>query len=248
MPLPSPTSCWPPRRPSNTARSGGTIYPIVSNIPRIYGSEPGPTAGKIGTYVMWTAFATTAVTSSLFLTALAPNAAALSIAKKIVNVDIGWSQWFAGFAPLGIPLLLLVPLLSYVICRPQVKQSPEIVTWSSSELAAMGPPTRNEWIMAALVLLAMFLWITGSNPTISLPVLGSNFINPTMVVFVVISLMLVTGVIEFDDIVAEKARGKYSSILPRCSHCQSGLNEIGFIKWVAEGYAKPLATLSPTLG
>ena len=65
-----------PATPSNTARSGGTIYPIISNIPKIYGSEPGPTAGKIGTYVMWTAFATTAVTSSLFLTALAPNAAA----------------------------------------------------------------------------------------------------------------------------------------------------------------------------
>ena len=29
-----------PATPSNTARSGGTIYPIVSNIPRIYGSEP----------------------------------------------------------------------------------------------------------------------------------------------------------------------------------------------------------------
>src|SRR5260370_36114762 len=96
-----------PATPSNTARSGGTIYPIVSNIPRIYGSEPGPTAGKIGTYVMWTAFATTAVTSSPFLTALAPNAAALSIAKKIVNVDIGCAHMVAGFAPLGIPLLLL---------------------------------------------------------------------------------------------------------------------------------------------
>src|SRR5215471_19695156 len=48
-----------PATPSNTARSGGAIYPIVSNIPKIYGSEPGPTAGKIGTYVMWTAFATT---------------------------------------------------------------------------------------------------------------------------------------------------------------------------------------------
>ena len=93
-----------PATPSNTARSGGTIYPIVSNIPRIYGSEPGPTAGRIGTYVMWTAFATTAVTSSLFLTALAPNAAALSIAKKIAGVDVGWSQWFIGFAPLGILL------------------------------------------------------------------------------------------------------------------------------------------------
>ena len=167
-----------PATPSNTARSGGTIYPIVSNIPRIYGSEPGPTAGKIGTYVMWTAFATTAVTSSLFLTALAPNAAALSIAKKIVNVDVGWSQWFIGFAPLGILLLLVVPLLSYLVCRPEVKESPEIVTWSAGELKAMGPPSRNEWIMAALVLLAMFFWIFGSNPNVSLPFLGTQLHQP----------------------------------------------------------------------
>src|SRR4249920_1769950 len=138
-----------PATPSNTARSGGTVYPIVSNIPRIYGSEPGPTAGRIGTYVMWTAFATTGVTSSLFLTALAPNAAALAIAKKIVNVDIGWSQWFIGFAPLGIPLLLAVPLLSYLVCRPEVKESPEIVEWSAGELKTMGPMSRSERIMAA---------------------------------------------------------------------------------------------------
>src|SRR5438552_6195228 len=183
-----------PATPSNTARSGGVIYPIISNIPRIYGSEPGPTAGKIGTYVMWTAFAATGVTSSLFLTALAPNAAALSIAKKTVGVDVTWSQWFLGFAPLGILLLLLVPLLSYFVCRPQVKQSAEIPAWAASELKLMGPLSRNEWIMAGLVVLAMFLWITGSNPTIKLPGLGANYINATMVVLVIISLLLVTGV------------------------------------------------------
>jgi citrate:succinate antiporter/L-tartrate/succinate antiporter len=237
-----------PATPSNTARSGGTIYPIVSNIPRIYGSEPGPTAGKIGTYVMWTAFATTAVTSSLFLTALAPNAAALSIAKKITGVDIGWSQWFIGFAPLGILLLILVPLLSYIVCRPEVKESPEIVEWSSNELNAMGPLSRNEWIMAALVLLAMFLWICGSNPTISVPFLGSNFISATMVVFVVISLMLLTGVIEFDDIVREKSAWEVFFYFTSLLTLSSGLNEIGFIKWVAEGYAKELAGLSPLTG
>ena len=237
-----------PATPSNTARSGGTVYPIVSNIPRIYGSEPGPTAGRIGTYVMWTAFATTAVTSSLFLTALAPNAAALAIAKKISGVDIGWSQWFIGFAPLGIPLLLLVPLLSYLMCKPEVKESPEIVVWSSNELAAMGPLSRNEWIMGALVLLAMTLWIVGSNPNISIPGLGSNFINATMVVFVVISLMLVAGVIDFADIVAEKAAWEVFFYFTSLLTLSSGLNDIGFIKWVAEGYAKPLAGLSPTLG
>lgn len=236
-----------PATPSNTARSGGTVYPIVSNIPKIYGSEPGPTAGRIGTYVMWTAFAATAVTSSMFLTALAPNAAALSIARKIVSVDVGWSQWLIGFAPLGVPLILLVPLLSYVICRPEVKNSPEIVAWSGGELTSMGALSRNEWIMAGLVVLAMFLWITGSNPDIALPGLGSNFINATMVVFVVISLMLVTGVVTFSDIIAEKAAWEVFFYFTSLLTLSSGLNEIGFIKWAAAGLAAPLATFSPTI-
>jgi anion transporter len=233
-----------PATPSNTARSGGTIYPIVSQIPKLYGSAPGPTAAKIGTYVMWTAFATTAVTSSLFLTALAPNAAALSIAKKTVGIEITWSHWFIGFAPLGVLLLLLVPLLSYLICKPEVKESPEVVAWAASELKEMGPLSRNEWIMAALVILAMFLWITGSNPDIKLPFLGANYINATMVVLVVISLLLVTRVIDFADIVAEKTAWEVFFYFTSLLTLSSGLNEIGFIKWVAEGFAKPLGGVS----
>src|SRR5262249_44846777 len=82
-----------------------------------------------------------------------------------------WSQWFIGFAPLGILLLVLVPLLSYLVCRPQIKESPEIAAWAANELRLMGPLSRNERIMLGLILLAMFLWITGSNPNITLPVL-----------------------------------------------------------------------------
>jgi len=234
-----------PATPSNTARSGGIIYPIISNIPPIYGSEPGPTARKIGTYVMWTAFAATAVTSSLFFTALAPNAAALSIAKKTVGVDISWAQWFFGFAPLGLALMLIVPLLSYLVCRPEVKSSPEISTWATNELKTMGPMSRHEWIMAVLIVLAMFLWITGSSREIALPLLGSNFINATMVVFVVISVMLATGVITFNDVVSEKSAWEVFFYFTSLLTLASGLNEIGFIKWVANEYAKPLASLSP---
>lgn len=234
-----------PATPSNTARSGGIIYPIISNIPRIYGSEPGPTAGKIGTYVMWTAFAATAVTSSWFFTALAPNAAALAIANRTVGIEVNWGQWFIGFAPLGILLIVLVPLLGYVICRPEVKHSPEISAWAAGELAAIGPMSRNEWIMLALIVLAMFLWITGSSGDIRLPVLGSNFINATTVVFVVISLMLVTGVIDFNDIIMEKGAWEVFFYFTSLLTLASGLNEIGFIKWVATEYGKHLGGLSP---
>jgi anion transporter len=236
-----------PATPSNTARSGGTIYPIVSNIPKIYGSEPGPTAGRIGTYVMWTAFAATAVTSSLFLTALAPNVAGLAIAKKTVGLEVAWSQWFVGFLPLGALLIALVPLLSYFICRPEVKESPEIAAWAGKELEAIGPMSRHEWIMTGLMLIAMFLWITGSNPNISLPVLGANYINATMVVLVIVSLLLITGVVEFNDIVAEKSAWEVFLYFTSLLTLASGLNDIGFIKWLAEGFAKHLGAMSPTL-
>lgn len=42
-----------PFMPSNTARSAGTIYPIIENIPGLYGSEPGESARRIGAYIMW---------------------------------------------------------------------------------------------------------------------------------------------------------------------------------------------------
>jgi len=196
---------------------------------------------------MWTAFAATAVTSSMFLTALAPNGAALGIAKKTVGVDVIWSQWFMGFAPLGILLMLIVPLLAYVLCRPEIKESPEITAWASRELEVMGPTTRDEWVMSALVILAMLLWILGGNPSVNVPGLGSNFINATMVVFVVISLLLLTGVVDFADIVAEKSAWEVFFYFTSLLTLASGLNEIGFVKWVAVGFAKPLVGLSPTV-
>jgi anion transporter len=195
---------------------------------------------------MWTAFATTGVTSALFFTALAPNAAALSIAKKTVGIDVSWAQWFIGFAPLGILLILLVPLLSYALCKPEVKESPEIVEWAAGQLKIKGPMSRNEWLMTAFVLLAMFLWITGANKNITVPFFGSNYIDATMVVLVVISLMLVTKVIDFADIIAEKGAWEVFIFLASLLTLASGLNQIGFIKWVAESFAAPLHGVSPT--
>jgi L-tartrate/succinate antiporter len=61
-----------PVTPSNTARSGGTIYPIIRNVPALYDSNPDdPSARRIGSYIMWVAVASVAVTSSLFLTGFA---------------------------------------------------------------------------------------------------------------------------------------------------------------------------------
>src|SRR5262245_54127227 len=108
-----------PVTPSNTARSGGTIYPIIRNVPMLYDSKPNdPSARKIGSYIMWIAVAAVAVTSSLFLTGLAPNLLAMELVRRSTNIQFDWVSWFVAFAPVGIPLLLLIPLLTYWFYPP----------------------------------------------------------------------------------------------------------------------------------
>jgi citrate:succinate antiporter/L-tartrate/succinate antiporter len=235
-----------PGTPSNTARSGGTIFPVIRNIPALYGSEPNtPTARKIGSFIMWTALAATCVTSSLFITALAPNAAALTIVKNTAKLDINWVQWFTGFLPIGIVLLVLVPALVYFLYPPEIKSSKEIPEWAGKELAKMGKVTNQEWIMVGLVVLAIFLWIAGSNDLIDLPYLGKNFINATTVVLVGIALMIVTKVVTWDEILANKSAWNVLVWFATLVTLANGLNQVGFVSWFAKLAAAPLAGMDP---
>ena len=90
-----------PFTPSNTARSAGMIYPVIRNIPELYGVSSSDAPRPFGTAVMWTAFATTCITSSMFVTALAPNLFLLDLARTTTGVVITWTDWFVGFLPDG---------------------------------------------------------------------------------------------------------------------------------------------------
>jgi citrate:succinate antiporter/L-tartrate/succinate antiporter len=236
-----------PGMPSNTGRSAGTIFPVIRAIPALYGSEPGPSARRIGAYVMWTAFAATAVTSSMFLTALAPNAAALALVKQATGLDITWTEWLFGFWPMGVLLLALVPVLVYVIYPPEIRTSREVPAWAAEELVRMGAFGRAERVMAALVVLAVVLWVVGSNASIALPLLGSQFIDPTGVVLLAIALMLVTGVIDWDDILDSKGAWNVLVWFATLVALADGLNRVGFVSWVARGLAPRLLGIPPLL-
>jgi anion transporter len=214
----------------------------------LYGSEPNsPTARRIGSYIMWTAIAATCVTSSMFITALAPNAAALTIVKNTAKLDINWVQWFMGFLPMAVVLLALVPLLTYLIYPPELKTSKEIPPWAGGELAKMGSISRGEVTMIVLVLLAIFLWITGSNALVSLPYFGTNFINATTVVLLSIALMLVTGVVTWDDILSNKGAWNVLVWFATLVTLANGLNQVGFVAWFAKLAAAPLQGLDPIM-
>jgi len=226
-----------PFTPSNTARSGGTIFPIVKNLPKLYDSKPhDPSARRIGSYLMWTAIASTCVTSSMFLTGLAPNLLALEIAEKTAHVKIEWMQWLVAFAPIGILLLIGVPLLTYFVYPPAVKSGTEVPRWAAAELAKLGPLTKREITLCCLVLLALGLWI-----------FGTSLVDPTTAALVVISLMLLFGVIGWDDILANKQAWNTLAWFATLVVLADGLSRVGFVKWFADVVGGEVHGMSPQI-
>ena len=148
----SPTPSWPRSRPRTRRAAPAPIFPVVRNLPPLYGSLPNdPSARDVGSYIMWTTFAAGCITSSLFLTALAPNLLAVEFIRKIANVDITWAEWFFAAAPFALPLLLVLPALTYVVYPPRIKHNAEVPAWAAGELERMGPLSRREMILAVLV-------------------------------------------------------------------------------------------------
>ena len=226
-----------PFTPSNTARGAGITFPIVSNLPALYDSRPNdPSARRFGGYIMWTTFAANCITSSLFMTACAPNFLAIEFIRKIVHVDISYLQWMKGSLPFALPLLLALPLLVYWIYPPQVKRSNEVSAWAGGELHSMGTISKNEIILAVLVVGAILLWV-----------FGASIIDPTLTALVGIGLMLVCGVVTWDDMAKNHAAWTTLTLLATLVTLADGLSRAGFIKWFADYVAAHVGGFSPTL-
>ncbi len=226
-----------PFTPSNTARSAGTVYPVIRNLPALYDSKPNdPSARRIGGYLMWTAIAATCVTSSMFITALAPNLLAIELINKTAKVTFTWTEWFMAFAPVGILLLLAVPLLTYVLYPPQVKSGDEVPAWAAKELKSMGGLTSREIELAALVIVALALWI-----------FGGDVINATTVAIAVIVMMVIGRVVSWDDIVSNKQAWNTLVWFATLVALADGLARVGFVKWFAETVGAQMTGVSPMM-
>jgi L-tartrate/succinate antiporter len=219
---------------STTARSGGTIYPVIRNIPELYGSRPGDeSARKIGAYLMYTAASTTLITSSMFITALAPNALAVSIIARTLNVTISWMDWFKGFAPVGITLLILVPILLYKIYPPEIKEAPEAPRWAREELRKMGRMTGREVTLLLLVIGTLTLWIG-----------ATSHIDATLAAMLAVVLMVMLRVVSWDDIIGYAQAWNVLVWFATLITLASGLSETKFIDWLAQLILPGLSGLS----
>jgi len=223
-----------PFTPSNTARSGGTIYPVIENLPPLYDSKPDdPSMRRVGSYIMWVAIATTCVTSTLFLIGLAPNLLAKELVKKTANVELAWVDWFVAAAPAGLLLLVFVPLLAYWLYPPEVKEGAEVTEWAAKEVTKLGGLTSREITLAALVAM-LVLWI-----------FAGDYVSPTTAALLVICLMVMLNVVTWHDITKNAAAWNTLAWFATLVALADGLNRVGFVKWFAVGVASHMSGFSP---
>ncbi len=143
-------------------------------------------------------------------------------------------DWFRTSVTAIIPLLILIPLLSYWLYPPEVKHSTEVSKWAAQKLEKIGRLSRRELILAAIVVLSLVLWVG-----------GSAFVSATTVALIAISLMLITRVVTWNDITEDKRAWTTFAWLGALIALCDGLNRVGFVKWFADGIAPHMKDFSP---
>ncbi|MDF3034256.1 MAG: 2-oxoglutarate translocator [Alphaproteobacteria bacterium] len=207
--------------PSNGARAGGIMYPILKSIAESLDSRVGDgTERRVGAYLTQVCFQGNLITSAMFLTAMAANPMAQSMAKA-AGVDITWTNWFTAAIVPGLLSIILIPLLLYFVYPPEIKHHPHAMQLAKDKLKEMGPMSRDEWTMVGVFIFMLFFWIFGIY----------WHIEATTTALIGVSLLLLTNVLSWEDVLNEKEAWHIFIWFGVLVTMANYLQILGFVDW-----------------
>ncbi|ENP3611517.1 DASS family sodium-coupled anion symporter [Salmonella enterica] len=213
-----------PAMPSNTARCGGVIYPVADSLSRSFNSLPDDMSRKkIGTYLISCIGAVNDITSTLFMTGFTANLLAVKLAA-LQGVTITWFQWFLDLLVPCVIGFIITPVVIYYINPPEIKRTPGAPVQASKKLKEMGRVSNPEWIMIATVIILLILWIFGQQ----------LYIDQTATAFVGLSILLLSGVLTWNDVKNEKDAWDTLIWFSALLMLANKLSELGFTSWFGD--------------
>lgn len=224
-----------PAIPSVTARMGGIVYPMVKSLADIFtGSSHDP---KMGGFLTLSAFQGSAITSAMFLTAMAGNPLISELAK-CQGIEITWTSWAVAALVPGLLSLAVVPYILFRLISPTIRQTPHAKQMASEKLKQMGPMKRGEWIMIATFVLLIVLWIIG--PYIQL--------SATVAAMIGLAILLLNGILSWKDVIEESSAWDtfiWFSVLVTLS---GFLNKMGLTTWFSQAVVSNVSGFDWTIG
>lgn len=231
-----------PVTPSNTARGGGIIHPIMKSIATSFGSMPEEgTSRKIGHYLALVNYHINPITSAMFITATAPNPLIVKLIADATgsSISITWGTWALAALLPGLLCIALVPLVVYAVYPPEIKRTPDAKDYAKSKLSEMGVMSYGEKVMIGVFALLLVLW--AGVPAVFF---GPDYaVNTTAVAFLGLSILLVTGVLSWDDVLKEKSAWDTVVWFSALVMMATFLNKLGLVHWFSSVVEANIAQL-----
>jgi DASS family divalent anion:Na+ symporter len=222
-----------PVTPSNTARGGGIIHPIMRGIAASFDSDPDKgTQNRIGRYLALVNYHANPITSAMFITATAPNPLIVKLVADATGaqVQLSWGTWALAMLLPGLVALALMPLVIYVLYPPEIKSTPDAAGFARAKLSELGPMSRDEKVLLGVFALLLFLWASVLERLID----PSWAVDPTTAAFIGLGVLLLTGVLSWDDLLKEKSAWDtivwFSALVMMATY----LNKLGLIGWLSK--------------
>lgn len=180
--------------PSTGARSGGIILPIARSVTETYDSKPDDgTEGRLGTFLMSLLYQCEVILCATFLTGQASNAIIAGFAAKHAGIELNYSIWFISAIVPAMVSLAVVPMMIYRFFPPEIKETPNAVTFAHEELTRLGPLHWREKVLLVVFVGVVSLWITSS----------MHGIDATVIALLGIGCLLITNVLDWSDLINE---------------------------------------------
>lgn len=213
--------------PSNAARSGGIIFPVAKSLAEAYESRPGPSARRLGAFLMTLVYQCDVIICAMFLTGQASNVLIAKFARDVTGIELTYSRWALAAVVPGLLSLTAFPLILYRIFPPEITHTPEASELASKELQRMGRMSLHEKLMLLVFALIAGLWMTTS----------FHAINYAVVALVGIGVLLLSGVLSWDDVLGERSAWDVFIWYGGLVQMAEALGETGIIKKFADASA-----------
>jgi DASS family divalent anion:Na+ symporter len=224
--------------PSNTARGGGVIAPIVVGIARTLGSTPagesnetGPRRG--GAYLVQVGAHSNLVTSAMLLTAMAGNVNLPIFARAELGVELTFWVWLKGSIVPGLAALSLVPLAVRFLEPPLAVDVGAARQGIRAAITELGPAKREEVLLAVLLAGLFVAWST------------SLFGSATTVALLGVILLVLLGIRDGKEVTGCARAWDTLLWMGGFVALAKALSATGFTDWFAGGVQARLAGFDP---
>ncbi|KAI8974445.1 Sodium/sulfate symporter [Pilobolus umbonatus] len=191
--------------PSNTARGGGIVLPVVQSIAVTLGSTPD-TNPRVGGFLMLVGAHSNLLSASMYLTGMAPNPIVIAKANKLFpHLHFDFMTWITrSIAPALFSAALLPLIIAYLCNLSKNKESDEeeedehlksdVIEHATAQLHEMGTLSVKEIQLCSVLFMCLFLWITSAYTRL----------DSTLVALIGIVSLLHLGTIQWKDIANNK--------------------------------------------